>query len=167
MATAATTSVRVYLRTAYRPDCDYVDGKVQERNVGEIPHGWLQRFFSLLFQQHVGDWQLYALPEVRVQVMTNRFRVPDVTVLPKQALGASIITVAPPLCIEIFSSDDRMSRMLERVADYQDMGVKAVWVIDPWRRMAYQAASQGKLEVVESLLTLPDTQVTVAVNEIF
>ena len=28
-------SVAEYLRTAYRPDLDYVDGAVQDRNLGE------------------------------------------------------------------------------------------------------------------------------------
>ncbi len=35
MATGALVSVDEYLRTSYRPDCDYVDGILVERNVGE------------------------------------------------------------------------------------------------------------------------------------
>ena len=33
-ALPALVSVEEYLRTAYRPDCDYVDGIVEDRNVG-------------------------------------------------------------------------------------------------------------------------------------
>ena len=32
MATRTLVSVEEYLATSYRPDCDYVDGKVVERN---------------------------------------------------------------------------------------------------------------------------------------
>jgi len=32
-------SVREYLTTSYRPDCDYVDGRIEERNVGEYDQG--------------------------------------------------------------------------------------------------------------------------------
>jgi hypothetical protein len=32
-------TVAEYLRTVYEPDCDYVDGRVEERNVGEFDHG--------------------------------------------------------------------------------------------------------------------------------
>jgi hypothetical protein len=32
MSTAALSSVEEYLRTAYDPDCDYVDGDIIERN---------------------------------------------------------------------------------------------------------------------------------------
>jgi hypothetical protein len=34
MATGALVSVDEYLSTSYDPDCDYVDGVVEERNVG-------------------------------------------------------------------------------------------------------------------------------------
>lgn len=51
MATMAHISVSEYLRTTYRPDCDYIDGDVKERNVGEQPHGqyasYSERHFSM------------------------------------------------------------------------------------------------------------------------
>ena len=34
--------VEEYLRTSYRPDRDYVDGEVLERNLGEHDHSDLQ-----------------------------------------------------------------------------------------------------------------------------
>ena len=36
----ATTEISLdeYLRTDYEPDCDYVDGELQERNLGEKEH---------------------------------------------------------------------------------------------------------------------------------
>jgi hypothetical protein len=34
-------SVREYLSTAYYPDVDYVDGQLEDRNVGEKEHGEL------------------------------------------------------------------------------------------------------------------------------
>jgi hypothetical protein len=35
MKTIPVVSVEEYLQTAYDPDCDYVDGEVIDRNVGE------------------------------------------------------------------------------------------------------------------------------------
>ncbi len=46
MASRTLISVEEYLRTSYRPDCDYVDGEVLERNVGELDHSWLQTALS-------------------------------------------------------------------------------------------------------------------------
>ncbi len=167
MATAALVSVDTYLQTAYRPDRDYVEGEVLERNVGEIPHSRLQGLFRDLFVRHQAEWQLEALTEVRVQVSQARFRVPDVTVISYEAQDALIVHAAPVLCIEIFSSEDRMSRMQERVADYRAMGVRAVWVLDPWRRVAYTGAQDGRLTPEEGALTVPGTAVSVTVEEIF
>ena len=42
MAAGTQISVEEYLHTVYRPDCDYVDGVVEERNLGERDHSWIQ-----------------------------------------------------------------------------------------------------------------------------
>ena len=38
----ALISVDEYLRTSDRPDCEYLEGQVLERNLGERPHARLQ-----------------------------------------------------------------------------------------------------------------------------
>lgn len=168
MATATLIPVERYLRAAYRPDCDYLEGELVERNVGEMLHAWLQRFFAAKFLSMQAEWQMAAVPEARVQVRSDRFRVPDITAVSLDDLVLTVVEKAPALCIEIFSSDDRMDRMLERIADYQDMGVRAVWVIDPWRRIAYASGQErGKLLVVEDVLSLPESPVQITVAEVF
>ena len=37
--------VEEYLRTTYRPDRDFIDGELRERNIGERPHATLQGIF--------------------------------------------------------------------------------------------------------------------------
>ena len=39
MAVGTLVSVEEYLHTSYRPDCDYVDGEIQDRLWGEFSHG--------------------------------------------------------------------------------------------------------------------------------
>jgi hypothetical protein len=47
MATDSLISIREYLSTSYRPDCDYVNGIIEERNLGEYDHARLQeRYYS-------------------------------------------------------------------------------------------------------------------------
>ena len=46
-STSAPIAVAEYLRTHYRPDRDYVDGVVLERNVGENHHAYWQRAILL------------------------------------------------------------------------------------------------------------------------
>ena len=45
MASSTLISVQEYMATTYRPDCDYVDGEVRERNLGEIEHSHLLALF--------------------------------------------------------------------------------------------------------------------------
>ncbi len=35
-------AIEEYLGAIYRPDCDFVDGEVRERNVGEVDHSLAQ-----------------------------------------------------------------------------------------------------------------------------
>jgi hypothetical protein len=43
------TSLAEYLSTTYHPDRDYVDGELQERNVGEFEHAAIQAFLTSWF----------------------------------------------------------------------------------------------------------------------
>lgn len=46
MASSTLIPVHEYLSTTYRPDVDYIDGELRERNMGEQPHAHLQSIFS-------------------------------------------------------------------------------------------------------------------------
>jgi len=56
MATRTLISVQDYLSTAYSPDCDYVDGQVQERNLGGRDHGKLQKGLTLYLGNREAQW---------------------------------------------------------------------------------------------------------------
>jgi Uma2 family endonuclease len=45
-----------------------------------------------------------------------------------------VIETSPILIIEILSPDDTYSDLEERVSDYRNMGVTAIWAIDPRTR---------------------------------
>ncbi len=74
-------SLDQYLRTSYRPDCDYVAGELEERNAGEKDHSAVQAFFVKWFAAHEGDLKLEAFPEIRIKVSAQRVRVADVAIL--------------------------------------------------------------------------------------
>ncbi|HWF07355.1 MAG TPA: Uma2 family endonuclease [Bryobacteraceae bacterium] len=81
MAVGTQVSVEEYLHTSYRPDCDYVDGEVLERNLGEKDHGSTQREILFYLGNRYPGLRRRLLPEQRVQVKTTRFRIPDVCIL--------------------------------------------------------------------------------------
>jgi Uma2 family endonuclease len=145
MATSSIVSVKEYLSTSYRPDCDYVDGTVVERNVGEYDHGRLQAALIIYFGSRRKELGIRVVPEQHVQVSAARFRIPDVCVVLGEP-DEQIFTKPPFICIEILSRDDRLSEMRERVEDYLAFGVPYVWILDPRKRVAYRCTEAGFLE---------------------
>ncbi len=159
--------VEEYLRTVYRPDRDYIDGEVLERNMGETPHGCLQTFFAFFFRTREDEWNVQSFTETRLQVQTTRYRIPDLMLVSIPNDNDRIVRTPPLLCIEILSSEDRMRKVQERADDYAAMGVPATWVVDPWRGLAYAARPDGKLHPVEDRLTVATTSIAITVPEIF
>ena len=165
--TRALISVEQYLRTSYRPDCDYVDGEVVERNEGEWDHSSTRGAIFLYMGVRQKQWGILVVPEQRVQVKPGRFRVPDLCVVLSQP-GEQILTKPPFLCIEILSPEDRVKRMEERVNDYLEMGVPHVWVLDPKSKRAYSATATKSLsEVTAGVLTPENPALEVPLNQIF
>ncbi|HEY2497611.1 MAG TPA: Uma2 family endonuclease [Candidatus Angelobacter sp.] len=78
MASSTLVAVGDYLKTTYRPDCDYVDGRLEERSFGEHDHAALQAALILWFGQRQQEWNIEVLPEQRIKISATRFRVPDV-----------------------------------------------------------------------------------------
>src|SRR5258708_40058789 len=79
MATTTHVPVEVYLRSSYEPDAEYVDGKIEERPMGEFDHAAWQLAILKWFLQHEKEWNIRVLPELRVRVAVTRYRVPYVT----------------------------------------------------------------------------------------
>ena len=126
MGIGALVSVEEYLRSSYSPDCDFVEGRVLERNVGEKGHGKLQR--ALI--EYLAEYRkrnLHAWPEQRVQVKADRFRIPDVCVTEGEP-EEEIFTAPPLICIEILSPEDSLARLHAKVRDYLLFGVPYVWM---------------------------------------
>jgi len=146
---AVVTSLAEYLSTTYHPDRDYVDGELQERNVGEFEHAAIQSFLTSRFYQHRQDWQLHVLPEMRVKISSERVRVPDVCLASRNQPVEQVITRPPLAVLEILSPEDRVLRYNERLADYRQMGVRHVWVIDPANKTGYDCSTNAWLPVEE------------------
>jgi Uma2 family endonuclease len=160
-------TVEEYLRTAYRPDCEYVDGRVEERNVGEYDHGLLQLLLGHLFLANRDAWGVRAVTDVRLQISAYRFRVPDVMVLRVDAPREQIVTHPPLIAIEILSPEDRLSRMQERIHDYLALGVENIWVIDPATRKAWVADGSGSLLAQADALIVAETAIRVELAQVF
>lgn len=166
MASATLIPLSQYLNTTYRPDCDYIDGELRERTLGEQPHSALQAYFVATFAIHRVTWGVRALPEQRVQTSATHYRIADICVRHLTDPADPIIKVPPLLCIEILSRRDTLSEMQERIDDYSAMGVGHLWVIDPMRRIAYLGSPAGFQRIVGEL-TIPGTPICFALEDLF
>jgi Uma2 family endonuclease len=151
MATVPHIPVDEYLGLSFRPDREYMDGEVRERNVGKWEHARVQWLLAVWFGTHEKEWGIAGSTEQRIRVSESRIRVPDLVVL---AAGPQpeVLTEPPLLVIEILSPDDTYSETQERVQDYFAMGVETVWIIDPKTRTGRMCrgaewVESGRLEV--------------------
>jgi Uma2 family endonuclease len=158
--------VEEYLATVYRPDCDYVDGEVLERNFGKRDHSYVQMALGSYFFARRKALGIEVYPEQRVQVKPRRYRIPDLCVV-VGGTKEKIFTLPPFLCVEILSPEDRMSRVWDRIHDFFEMGVPNVWIIDPEKRIAHIASPAGDLYRVTDTLRTNDPVLEVPLSEIF
>jgi Uma2 family endonuclease len=171
MASAAHTpylSVEDYLAHTYRPDVDYVDGHLEERNLGEYDHSTLQGTLFALLHTNRHAWHIRVAVELRVQTSPRRFRVPDVAVLNADGPKEQIVRRPPLLCLEVLSPEDTLRRMLDRIQDYFIMGVPEVWIFDPQQRLVTVCAPGGSTtERAFGLLELAGTPIVLDIAEVF
>jgi Uma2 family endonuclease len=160
-------SVEEYLSMEFEHDCEYVDGVIEERDLGEFEHSYVQGILTGLFVENRKAWGVYPLPEQRVQTQKTHFRVPDVTILREGTLREPILTHPPLLVIEVQSPDQPMRRTSTKAAEYLAFGIEHVWVIDPYARVAYRGTAQG-LELVRSgELSVPDSPIRIVLEDLF
>ena len=167
MPTGALVSVEEYLNTSYDPDCDYVDGRVVERNLGELDHSSLQTEISYYFRTRRDEWRVYAFVEQRVQVSPTRFRVPDICVTVGPKPTEQIFRTPPFLAIEILSKKDRKRDVLEKVDDYIRFGVPYVWVVDPRSQNGWVHTTTGVQRAEDGILRTSDPVLEMSLPEIF
>ena len=144
-------SVEEYLRSTYEPDAEYVDGVVEERPMGEDEHSEWQGTLAFFFMSHRRGWSIRVRPELRTKTSERRYRIPDIAILDAALPREPIATVPPLLAIEILSPEDRLSRLVVRLSDFEAMGVPAIYIIDPADNSLLRFKA-GKLEIVDSML---------------
>lgn len=166
MAATTLVSVNEYLRTSF-PDGDreYVDGRIVERNMGEVDHSDVQSNALFYLKSHYR--KLWAGVEVRVQVKATRFRVPDVAVMEGGKPKSPVVKMPPFLVIEVLSPDDRAIDLESKLDDYFAFGVKYVWVINPETRRGFIHTPKGSREAKDGVLRTQNPEIQVPLADLF
>jgi len=160
-------TVREYLSTTWSPDREFVDGRIEERNLGEKEHSLIQRYLTFLFMLKRAEWKVEVFPELRTQIGARNFRVPDVLVVRAGQPFDRYLTSPPLIAIEILSPEDRLTAMQDKAAQYRAFGIENIWIIDPQQRIAYRYAAAGLEETHAGELNVDGTPIRVVLSELF
>lgn len=158
-------SVEEYLHTVFEgSDCEYLDGEIVERNMGNQSHGLVQGEFFYFFRQLRATTGLWVIPELRHRVKATRYRIPDVAVFASRP--ASEVPDHPPLvAIEVLSPDDRIGYIVPKLEEYREWGVENIWLADPEDRKLFVYGASGLHEVER--LELPQYSIVMTKDQIF
>jgi Uma2 family endonuclease len=159
-------SVEEYLSTSFDPDCEYVDGILVGRNVGERDHSYWQIELGafLSARKSLG---IYAFTGWRMQVRPTRFRIPDLTVVAGEWPKDRVLKQPPFLVIEIWSPDDKPTEMQGKIRDYRELGIPYILVIypDEPRFVLYTKDSERELE--DGVLRTKNPAIEIPLLEIY
>jgi Uma2 family endonuclease len=164
MASTTQVAVSEYLKTSYRPDREYIDGEVRERNVGKWEHGRLQALLVIWFGSHEEQWGVRVATEWRTRVSETRIRIPDVVVV-SPGPQPDVLSSPPLLVVEILSPDDSYADLQDRSHDYRLMGIPTVWIIDPTTRTARMCSGDSWTETRR--LEAAGTEIYVELDHLF
>jgi Uma2 family endonuclease len=164
MVSAIQIPVSEYLQTSYRPDREYVDGELRERNVGAWEHARTQFLLAGWLGEREASWNIIGAMSQRVQVSPERIRIPDLVLL-RPGTQQEVLTEPPLLVIENLSPDDTYSDLEERCQDYRAMGVDTIWIINPKARTG--RISSGPIWQAAERLELPGSPIHVHLPTLF
>ena len=160
-------TVEEYLRTSWSPDRELVDGRIEERNLGEKDHSIIQRYLTYLFMLRRTEWGAEVFPELRTQTKARNFRVPDVLVVRAEERFERYVTQPPLIAIEILSPEDTLRAVQAKSAEYWAFGVENIWVIDPEPRIVYRYTGSALAEVRTGELVVEGTTIRLVLSELF
>lgn len=167
MGVGTLISLEEYLNTSYRPDCDFVEGHVLERNLGKPGHGYAQAQISSWFIQRSQLLPgLMPFTETRLQVAPNRVRIPDVALCELPQKKQQTFTAPPWLCIEIMSPEDTMAGLQERIDEYLALGVLNNWVIDPWKHRGWVVSETGWSLAPDGIMRTADGRIAMPLADV-
>ena len=157
-----------YFSNYWGPDCDFVDGRSVDRNVGAFDHSCVvTALIWILSGKQLAPQRFLPLPSVRTRVSATRIRVPDVCVIERGGPRERILSSPPLAVIEVLDEEDRFSPMMEKLDDYWRFGVENIWLIDPKTRRAWTADRAGLHLVQNGELTVAGTPIRVVLSELF
>jgi Uma2 family endonuclease len=117
------------------------------------------------FLVHAKEWNIVISDELRIRVSRTRVRIADVAILSRSEPLEQVPTRPPLAVIEILSPDDRVSRYEQRIADYRNMGIRHIWVVNPQTRRGYDCSTGSWIET--QAFAIENSPISVDLSAIF
>ena len=153
-----------YLITSCDPGVEYVDGVLVERNVGDWLNGLVQS--SLIFALRLTYPEVFVIPELRSRRARSVSAFPMsvcCSILPKTKYLLDAAFVA----IEILSEVERMTRIMEKLEEYEQKGGPNIWVIDPRLKMMSAYSHEALQEIRADVIATGKPRLELTRQEIF
>jgi Uma2 family endonuclease len=141
------------------PDPGYPTELVRGRVVTMSPpkpiHGWICNRISYLFTHFLMQNDLGQAYSNDTGVLTQRgpdtlrgadFSYYSYERVPRSTSKKDYFDVAPDLIFEVMSQGDREPRVLVKVAEYLEVGVRAVCVVDPRSKKAHLYRTEAPIQ---------------------
>ena len=154
-----------YLRTSYKPNCEYRDGVLTQKPMPTWKHSFIQSRFSQLFLNRYSDF----LPgsELTCRLSDGRYLVPDLGIQRKDRIQDPYPAQPIHLCVEILSPENRLSEMIAKSEEYHAWGVQMVWIIDPVNQVAWEFSPNRPLHEVPADGSLTAPEIAIPLADIF
>lgn len=165
MTIATHISIEEYLRTQYEPDAEYIDGEIEERNVGEYDHNVVQMAILLWFHRNAKEWKVRVVQEQRTRLSMTRVRIPDVSVFSRDLPIEQFFTRPQLIAVEVLSPEDRHSRMQEKIQDYIAFQVPNIWIVDPKGRIGWDCSDGNWIR--RERFKVADSPIYLSLDELF
>ena len=160
---AGLVTVEEYLRTGYKPACDFIDGTLHQKQMPPWKHGLIQAHLGALLNAHRGN---LAASELTVRIREGKYLVPDLAVQSRSSVQDPYPTEPIFLCIEILSPEDRCAEILSKCDEYLAWGLPMTWIVDPELRRAWQYSGRVPQEIAASG-SLAAGEISVSLGELF
>ena len=167
MGTSLLVSEQEYLATSYEPDCEYDEGVLLERNVGEQPHSFLETAFGSFFFERRKRFRIRTLTEQRIRIAPRKYRIPDICVYLQPVPEDPVLSTPPFIAIEILSEEDRVSRLIEKLKEYAAMGVPNIWVFDPRLKQMFVFHANSLQEIEGATIATGEPRLELTRAEVF
>lgn len=123
----------------FLPDGNYeiIDGKKVNMSPTGFIHGKFEFNIARVIKDHLEDKGYVSVGEIGIVISKKPFRLraADVVYISKETSPdepEGILEIAPDLIIEILSKDDTIQDMNDKIKDYLSIGVKKIFVVDPF-----------------------------------